>query len=77
MAAVFKRLAAFDTYVFPGEDGQVVPSIVARGSALAIDFPSRGRWLELGVCRINTTHDLDEVMRKIRLPFMGDWQPVR
>lgn len=77
MAAVFKRLAGFDTYVFPGEGGKVVPSIVARGSTLAIDFPSRTRWLELEACRINTTHDFDEVMRKIRLPFMGNLQPAR
>lgn len=77
MAAVFKRLAVFDTYVFPGEYGQVVPSIVARESTLAIDFPSRTRWLELDACRINTTHDFDGVMRKIRLPYMGDWQPAR
>lgn len=77
MAAVFKRLAFFDTYIFPGEDSQVVPSIIARGSTLAIDFPSRGQWLELETCRINTTHDFDGIMRKIRLPYMGDWEPAR
>ncbi|WP_313915913.1 hypothetical protein [Tahibacter sp.] len=43
LAAIFGRLAGFDRYVFPGEGGEVVPSIAVRGSALVIDFPSRDR----------------------------------
>lgn len=74
LATIFERLSGFDRYVFPGEGGEVVPSIDVRGSTLAIDFPSRDRWLELDTGRINTTHEFDGIMRKFRLPYMGDWQ---
>lgn len=69
LAPIVERLAGFDHYVFPDEGGAVVPSIVARASTLAIDFPSRNRWLCMDNCKIVTTHALDGVMWSFGLPY--------
>lgn len=74
LAPIFERLAGLDCYLFPNEANGMVPSIVAREANLAVEFPSRGRWLHLENYTVNTNPEFDGVMRAFRMPYLGNWQ---
>lgn len=74
LAPIFERLAGLDCYLFPNEANGMVPSIVAREANLAVEFPSRGRWLHLENYTVNTNPEFDGIMRTFRMPYLGNWQ---